>query len=291
MGRGWEVKVLDDLSTGRLENLAFGQNRLEFVQGDIRDRDLVFRAARSSDVIFHHAALASVPKTVEDPVASSEINDLGTLNVFLAARDAGTARVVYASSSAIYGSTTHLPHVETMLPDPNSPYAAHKLLGEHYALMFKGLYGVDIVTLRYFNVFGPRQDPSSPYSGVISIFMDRMLGSQPPTIYGDGGQSRDYIFVKDVVRANFLAALGAGAAGGVYNIGTGKSHTLHQLLEMLQEFSGNSLKPIHRPARAGDVYESRADTSRAEKELGFRAETPFREGLAATWEWAAKATS
>ena len=233
--------------------------------------------------------MASVPKTVEDPLASAEINDLGTLNVFLAAREAGATRVVYASSSAVYGSTTHLPHVETMLPDPNSPYAAHKLIGEHYARMFRDLYGVEIVSFRYFNVFGPRQDPGSPYSGVISIFMDCLLKGQPPTIYGDGEQSRDYIYVKDVVRANFLAALGAGLAGRVYNIGTGQSQTLHQLLANLQDLSGKTTQPVYEPVRAGDVYESRADISRAAGELPFRAETSFRDGLAATWACVAKA--
>jgi UDP-glucose 4-epimerase len=271
-----------------VENLALGRDRLEFVQGDIRDRELVVRTARSAEVIFHHAALASVPRTVEDPLASAEINDLGTLNVFLAAREAGTARVVYASSSAIYGTLAPPPHIEGLLPDPNSPYAAHKLIGEHYARMFQNLFGVDIISLRYFNVFGPRQDPSSPYSGVISIFMDRLQKGQPPVIYGDGGQSRDYIYVKDVVRANFLAALGAGSAGRVYNIGTGQSHTLHRLLEILQDLSGQSSNPTYRPARAGDVYESRADTSRAKTELAFTAETSFQDGLAATWAWATK---
>ena len=283
--RGYETVVLDDLSTGKLENLSGMGSGLKFIQGDIRDRELVADCAQGVDLVFHHAAEASVPRTVEDPVRSAEINDLGTLNVFLAARDQGVRRVVFAGSSAVYGSINEPPHVETMTPDLLSPYAAHKLLGEHYAAMFYGLYGFEIVSLRYFNVFGPRQDPSSPYSGVISIFMDRMRRGIPPTVYGDGGQSRDFIYVGDVVAANFMAAEKEGLAGKVFNVGTGRSVTLNRMLEILADLSGSPAHPVYEPARAGDVYASRAEVSLAAEVLGFTAGTSFEKGLGITWDW------
>lgn len=279
------MAVLDNLFTGRLENLAGLLPEVRFVQGDIRDRDLVHELSRGQDLVFHQAALTAVPLTVEDPRQSAEINDLGSLNVFLAARDGGVKRVVYASSSAVYGDHHPPPHHEAMPPEPNSPYAAHKLLGEHYAGLFKELYGLEIVCLRYFNVFGPRQDPASPYSGVISIFLDRLSQGLPPVIFGDGGQSRDFIYIDDVVRANFLAAEASGAAGQPFNIGTGLSVTLNEMLAALAQITGSWINPVYEPPRAGDIYASRAQMAKAAKYLGFKAEITFDQGLARTWTW------
>ena len=286
--QGFEVRVLDDLSTGSRENLTHCLGEIELVVGDVRDRDLVHRAAQGAEVVFHHAALTAVPLTVEDPFRSAEVNDLGTLNVFLAASRAGARRVVYASSSAVYGSIDSLPHHEDMTPQPNSPYAAHKLLGEYYGKMFGDLYGLEVVSLRYFNVFGPRQDPGSPYSGVMSIFMDRLNKGLRPVIFGDGGQSRDFIYIKDVVEANYLAAAAEGAAGQAFNIGTGRAVTLHRILEALADLTGRQADPAYEPPRPGDVYESRADVTRASEGLCFAARTSFEDGLALTWDWFTK---
>ena len=287
--RGYEVAVLDNLSTGRLENLSDFEGRVEIIVGDVCDQDLVRRAAAGADIVLHHAALAEVPATVDDPLESARINDLGALGVFLACRDAGVRRVVYASSSAVYGNITTLPHVETMSPDPNNPYAAHKLLGEHYGAMFGPLYGLEVVSLRYFNVYGPRQNPLSPYSGVISIFMDRLSRGVQPIIYGDGRQSRDFIFVGDVAEAVFLAAETPGLSGEVFNVGTGRAATLLEVLEVLGRLSGLAPDPEFHPFRSGDVYESRAEVTLIRKRLGFSARTGLEEGLAASWDWYEKA--
>jgi len=276
---------LDDLSTGRLENLAACLPDVRFVQGDIRDRSLVHDLSRGQDLIFHQAALTAVPLTVEDPRQSAEINDLGSLNVFLAARDHEVKRIVYASSSAVYGDHHPPPHHETLTPEPNSPYAAHKLLGEHYATVFNDLYGLEAVSLRYFNVFGPRQDPASPYSGVISIFLDRLSQGLQPVIFGDGGQSRDFIYIDDVVRANFLAAEAPGPAGQALNIGTGLSVTLNEMLASLAEIIGVPINPVYKSPRPGDTYASRAQTDKALKYLSFKAEISLVQGLALTWAW------
>ena len=285
LDRGYEVKVLDNLSTGRRDNLSGSRGKVNLVVGDIRDRGLVNKAARGMDLIFHHAAMAEVPASVDNPILSAEVNDLGTLNVFLAARDAGVKRVVYAGSSAVYGDIKELPHRECMKPDPTSPYAAHKLIGEHYANMFGRLYGLDVVSLRYFNVFGPRQDPSSPYSGVISIFMDRLRQGLTPVVYGDGGQSRDFIYVTDVAEANLAAAEQPNLGGKIFNIGTGRSVTLNHMLSILKSVSGTDPEIEYAPFRPGDVYESRADTSNAAKYLYFRPRVTFESGLALTWDW------
>lgn len=276
---------MDNLSTGRLENLAACLQGIRFVRGDIRDRSLVHDLSRGQDLIFHQAALTAVPLTVDDPWQSAEINDLGCLNVFLAARDHDVKRIVYASSSAVYGDHHPLPHHEALIPEPNSPYAAHKLLGEHYAAVFNDLYGLGIVSLRYFNVFGPRQDPASPYSGVISIFLDRLSQGLQPVVFGDGGQSRDFIYIDDVIRANFLAGDAPGVAGQVFNIGTGLSVTLNEMLASLAEIIGVRINPIHRPPRPGDTYASRAQTDKALKYLAFKSEISFDQGLARTWSW------
>jgi len=289
--RGCDVVVLDNLTTGRLENLEHCFKEINFVQGDIRDRDLVFKLARGADRVFHHAAVTAVPETVDDPFTSAEVNDLGCLNVFSAARSAGVGRVVYASSSAVYGDTETLPHRESMIPSPNSPYAAHKLLGEHYAAIFRDLYDLEIVPLRYFNVFGPRQDPGSTYSGVISIFMDRLFKGRQPVVYGDGGQRRDFIYVQDVVEANFLAAETPGLAGRAINVGTGRAAGILNLLEIMSRLTGVEAAPSFEAHRPGDIYESRADVSRARELLGFSARTPLETGLARTLDWFRKGLS
>lgn len=283
--RGWEVIVLDNLSTGHVENLTDSLNHVNLVQGDIRNHDLVRQCLQGVDIVFHHAALVAVPLSVANPLLSAEINDLGTLNIFLAARDAGIKRIVYASSSAIYGNRSTPPHVETMTPSPDSPYAAHKLLGEHYAAMFRTLHQLEVVSLRYFNVFGPRQDPSSPYSGVISIFLERTLNGLSPVIFGDGRQSRDFIYVADVVAANFLAALTEKTPQPVYNIGTGRAVTLLNMINCLEKSTGQTIKPRFDQPRPGDVYASMANVDRAAVELGFIARISFEEGLDKTWTW------
>jgi UDP-glucose 4-epimerase len=283
--RGDEVVVLDNLSTGKLGNLAASGDGFTFIQGDIQDPEAVARAVRGAEVVFHHAAMAAVPLSVADPMKCARINDLGTLGVFLAARDAGVRRVVYASSSAVYGRISELPHREDMIPDPTSPYAAHKLIGEHYAAMFGLLYGLEVVSFRYFNVYGPRQDPSSPYSGVISIFMDRIRRGDPPVVFGDGLQSRDFIHVKDVVAANFLAASAPGAAGRVYNVGTGRSITLLDMIAILEKVSGRKAAPVFGPPQPGDVHHSRAQVARIAEELGFQSAVELEAGLRETYQW------
>lgn len=283
--RNWRVTVLDNFSFGHRENLSHCMDRINLVEGDIRDRDLVRQTALGTDLVFHHAALASVPLTVKDPVQSAEINDLGTLNVFLAAREAGVRRVVYASSSAVYGPEPVMPHHEGLIPRPDTPYAAHKLLGEHYAAMFGKLYGLEVVSLRYFNVFGPRQDPSSPYSGVISIFMEKIRNRETVPVYGDGGQSRDFIYIGDVVRAVFLAAETTGAAGRPINIGAGLSVTINQTIDIMSDLTRQRITPRYAPPRPGDIYASRAAVDLARDILGFQAGVSFEQGLAETWEW------
>lgn len=278
---GWEVAVLDDLSTGKRENLAQLEGRARLIVGDVADPQAVREAARGADVIFHLAALVSVPESVRDPQKSARVNDLGTLNVFSAAAETG-ARVIHSSSAAVYGPDAAPPHHEGLTPDPVTPYAAHKLLGEHYARFYHREKGLSCLCLRYFNVFGPRQDPSSPYSGVISIFSDRLATGRPATIFGDGEQTRDFVYVADVVAANFLAALHPVADGRATNVGTGKAVTLKRLWEELRAVTGLDAPLSHGPTREGDIRHSRADTSRARDFLAFEARTEFAEGLAKT---------
>jgi nucleoside-diphosphate-sugar epimerase len=282
---GCEVRVIDDLSTGHLSNLRHIRDRITFYQGDIRDQELLTKASRGCDVIFHEAAVVSVPKTVEDPINSATVNEMGTLFVFEAARQNNVKRVVYASSSAVYGDDPALPKHETMRPKPQSPYAVQKLSGEIYARLYLDLYGVETVSLRYFNVYGPRQDPSSPYSGVISIFMTKATSKETPVIYGDGEQYRDFIYVKDVVRANLLAAVANGASGGIFNIGRGKITSINSLWEMISKRVGFDIKPKYEPSRAGDIRESVADVNSARKALGFEPDYSFEKGIGNTLEW------
>jgi UDP-glucose 4-epimerase len=246
---------------------------------------LLPQAVKGCDVVFHQAAVVSVSQSVLDPSHSCEVNDLGTVRVLDASRRNGVQRVVMASSSAVYGDDPRMPKTEGMAPKPLSPYAVQKLTGEFYASVFKGLYGLETACLRYFNVFGPRQDPSSPYSGVISIFMDKATAGEIPTIYGDGGQSRDFIYVKDVVRANLLAATESAAAGGVFNVGTGVAIRILDLWRLIGGLSNVKIDPVFGPPRAGDIRDSVSDIGRIRQSLGFRPQMALRQGLMETLAW------
>jgi len=280
------VTVLDNLSSGSLLNLEPLRDRITFHQGDIRQRDIVEEAAEGCDVIFHLAAMVSVPQTIDNPVESAEINDVGTLNVFEAARSRNARRIVFSSSCAVYGDDPLLPKTETMNPKPTSPYAVQKLAGEHYARIYYELFGLESVNLRYFNVFGPRQDPSSPYSGVISLFMTRAVSNQAPVIYGDGKQSRDFVYVKDVVNANLLAAAMNNPQGCVFNIGTGFQVRINRLWELIASMSGHhKLEPIYESARDGDIRHSYAAMDYTKSKLKFNPEFSLEQGLEMTFEW------
>ncbi len=281
----WQVTVIDNLSSGHLSNLAHAADRIRFLEGDIRDAAALAGAMAGCDVVFHQAAVVSVPKTVEDPVGSASVNDLGTLAVLDTAKRQGAHRVVLASSSAVYGDDPTLPKHEQLAPRPLSPYAVQKLTGELNARLYTELFGMETVCLRYFNVYGPRQDPASVYSGVISIFMARAVAKRAPTIYGDGEQFRDFVFVRDVVEANLSAAVTAGVGGGVYNVGTGRRVTVNGLWEMVQTLSGSRLAAAHVRSRAGDIRESLADISLAARQLGYAPAWDFEQGLKQTFDW------
>jgi len=282
---GCRVTVLDNLSTGHRSNIEHLGDRIDFVHGDIRDAALLDRVVDGCEVAFHQAAVVSVTQSVEDPPHSCEVNDLGTVRVLDACRRAGVRRVVMASSSAVYGDDPRLPKTEDMAPMPLSPYAVQKLTGEFYASVFGQLYGLETVCLRYFNVFGPRQDPSSPYSGVISIFMTKAAAGQAPTIYGDGGQTRDFVYVKDVVRANLAAAGKAEAAGKVFNVGRGESIRIRELWDLIGEIAGNDLQPAFAPPRPGDIRDSVSDIGAIRRELAFAPKVDLRRGLEKTLAW------
>ena len=283
--RGIQVTVLDNLSSGHPENLAEIKNNLTFVQGDIQDEKVLAHVTKGIDVVFHQAAVVSVTRTVAEPVSSGAINDLGTLKVLEAARGNRVRRVVLASSSAVYGDDPQLPKIESMVPHPLSPYAVQKLTNEYYASLYCRLYGLETVCLRYFNVYGPRQDPSSPYSGVISIFMTRAAASAAPMIYGDGHQTRDFIFVKDVVQANLLAAARLEAAGQVFNVGTSDSIEINRLWDNIAKLSSSRLKPQYLEARPGDIIHSLAGIQKIKDRLGFQPSMSFDEGLSQTFAW------
>ncbi|MBL7179841.1 MAG: SDR family oxidoreductase [Pseudomonadota bacterium] len=282
---GCRVTVIDDLSTGRISNLEHAKEQITFYQADIRDQELLDTCARDCDIIFHLAAMVSVPQTVENPIDSAMVNDLGTLFVLDAARKNTVKRLVLSSSCAVYGDDPQLPKHETMKPKPQSPYAVQKLTGELNARLYHELYGLEAVCLRYFNVYGPRQDPSSAYSGVISIFLTRAASQAPPVIYGDGNQYRDFVFVKDVVKANLLAASADGTAGKVFNIGTGAFVRINRLWEMICDLSGLSIEPKYEPSRPGDIRESVANIDLAKSVLGFDPEYDFSKGLKITFDW------
>ena len=285
VNRGEKVRVLDNLMTGKHENIANFEDRIEFILGDIRDFKALGKAVDGVDTIFHEAAIPSVPRSVEEPQLNHDSNVNGTFNLLLAARDAGVRRVVYAASSSAYGEIGTGEKKEDQLPSPLSPYAVAKLVGEYYCQVFTRVYGLETVSLRYFNVFGPRQDPSSPYSGVISKFVTTLLNGDRPMIFGDGEQSRDFTYVANVVDANIRAAESADAVGEVINLGVNQRTTLNQLLSELQKIIGTNIAPQYEPPRAGDIRHSLADISRAEKLLGFKPLIGLEEGLKATVDW------
>jgi nucleoside-diphosphate-sugar epimerase len=284
-GRATLVRVLDDFSTGRRSNLAGVGERVEIVEGDVRDLDAVRRAARSVHAIFHHAALVSVPLSVSDPVATHEINAGGTLNVLIAAAEEKVRRVVFASSTAVYGDSDRIPKREEDPVGFVSPYAASKYVGEVYGALYHRLHAVPFVALRYFNVFGPGQDESSPYAAVIPLFIRALLLGERPVIHGDGGQTRDFVYISDIVSANVKACTVDGAAGGVFNVARGEELDLNSLAALLGGILGVDPDPIHDAPRAGDIRRSRADISRAREILGFRPEVGFEEGLRKTIDW------
>ena len=282
---GCRVTVLDDLSSGRESNLVPVAGRITFMRGSICDRESVMQAAAGCEVVFHLAAVVSVPKTVDDPLGSAAVNETGSLNVLEAARGARARRVVFASSSAVYGDDPTLPKREDMPPKPLTPYAVQKLVVEYYLSVYQSLYGLETVGLRFFNVFGPRQDPSSPYSGVISIFMNKALSGEFPVIYGDGRQSRDFVFVGDVVQALISAAKSASAPGKVFNVGTGKSLTISGLWEMVAALSGCGAKPVYQSPRPGDIPHSLSAIDSAAADLGFVPRVSLESGLGLTLDW------
>lgn len=277
--RGDQVVVLDNLSTGNRDNLPLNHPQLTFVNGSVTDPAAVTAAMWGVDTVFHQAALASVPLSVERPLDTHLHCATGTLNVLNEARKVGVRRVVYAASSSAYGDLPGLAKRETDLPAPLSPYAVAKLTGEHYCQAFHHTYGLETVGLRYFNVFGPRQDPDSPYSAVIPIFITLLLGGRPPVIFGDGQQSRDFTFVQNVVRANLNAATATGVAGKSINVANGKSTSLLVLIKLLNEMLGTDITPEHQPPRPGDVRDSMADNTLAQRLLGYEVEVDFEEGL------------
>lgn len=281
---GHEVAVLDDLTTGFREHVASG---VEFVEGSVADMDVVRRVVEGSDIVLHHAAARAVARSVEDPVSTDRANTGGTLNVLVAARDEGVRRVVLASSSSVYGGVAPLPTPEGAELTPKSPYAVSKAAGEHYARVFWELFGVETVRLRYFNVFGPRQRPDSPYAAVIPLFAQAILDGCRPEIHGDGLQSRDFTYIDDVVEANrcAIAAPAETVAGNVYNIAQGRSTTILDLWEALASISGSELQPVFTPPRPGDVRNSRADVQAAERDFGFAAAISVAKGLERFWNW------
>jgi UDP-glucose 4-epimerase len=279
------VVVIDNLLSGRESNLEEIRSRIEFERADIRNYQEIAPLLRGAAVVFHEAAIPSVPRSIDDPVPSHDVNIDGTFNVLRAAREGDVGRVVYAASSSAYGDTEVLPKVENMTPRPKSPYALQKLVGEYYCNIFAGVYGLETVALRYFNVYGPRQDPSSPYSGVLSLFMTAALNRTAPKIFGDGEQSRDFTYVEDVAELNLKAARAPAVSGRVYNGGNGGRITLNQAWALLQKLEGIEIPAIYGPPRAGDVRDSQADTTLAVRELGHAPRFSFEEGMKRTLEW------
>ena len=279
------VRVLDNLSTGSLDNLVHLGDRVEFIQGDLQDPERVARAVDGVEVVFHQGALASVPRSIAHPLDTHHACVTGTVTLLDACRQSGVRRVVYAASSSAYGNSPIMPKTETQLPAPLSPYAAAKLAGELYLEAFAASYSLETVRIRYFNVFGPRQDPNSPYSAVIPLFISALLHDRQPTIYGDGEQSRDFTYVANVVSANLLAAQAPGVSGKVYNVACGGSITLLELLKEICQFLGKPFAPNFGPERVGDVKHSWADIHRAQEDLGYKVEIDLKEGLRRTVEY------
>ena len=283
--KGHSVRVLDNFSTGKRENLKEFKSDIELFEGDIRSYHIVRQAVSGIEVILHQAALPSVPRSINDPITTNEVNVTGTLNILDAAKDAGVKRIVYASSSSVYGNSPELPKKEDMLPNPMSPYAVSKLAGENYCRVFSKLYGIETVILRYFNVFGPRQDPNSQYSAVIPRFIKLMSNDQRPTIYGDGTQSRDFTYVANVVEGNLLAATKYVKSGLVMNCACHGQVTLNELVKQINNLINKNIEPIYADTRPGDIKHSFALIERAEKEIGYTPSVNFERGLELTMQY------
>jgi nucleoside-diphosphate-sugar epimerase len=283
--RGHSVVVLDDFSAGKEENLAEIRNKITVIRGSITDIEAVRKAMHEAEYVLHLAARTSVPRSVKDPIETNRINIDGTLNVLVAARDAKVKRVVFAASSSAYGETPTLPKTETMRPEPISPYGVTKFVGEVYAQVFGRCYGLENVCLRYFNIFGPRQDPTSPYSGVLAKFCTAFLEDGQPVIFGDGEQTRDFTYVENAVHANLLACEAPNVSGRVFNIGTGSRSSLNQTVELLSKISGKRLEVKYDPPRDGDIRDSLADIAQARQFLGYDPQVGFEEGLRRTFDW------
>jgi len=280
-----DVVVLDNFLTGYEANLEEVRGSITLARADIRNYEEIVPVLRGADVVFHEAAIPSVPRSIDDPVPSHEVNIDGTFNVLRAAAAGGVRRVVYAASSSAYGDTDVLPKVESMLPMPKSPYALQKLVGEYYARVFASTFGIETVSLRYFNVFGPRQDPSSQYSGVLSLFIKAAVERRAPTIFGDGEQTRDFTYVEDVAELNLKAARATGVSGKMYNAGNGGRISLNEAWRLVQKIEGITLPPNFGPPRPGDVHDSQADTTAAMLDLGHAPRFSFEEGMRLTIEW------
>src|SRR5438552_8695664 len=282
--RGETVKIIDNFSTGKRQNVEPFKNRAEVVETDIAEAENLRDVMKGVDYVIHQAEIPSVPKSIIDPVKSHQANVNGTLNLLVACRDAGVKRVVYASSSSLYGDSPTLPKHEAMMPNPLSPYGAQKLFGEMYCQVFTKAYGLETVSLRYFNVFGPRQDATSQYSGVLALFIPAVLQGKKPTIYGDGLQSRDFTYVKNVAEANLLACRVPGVAGQVFNVACGDRITVNSMLQQINKITGKDITPIYADPRPGDIEHSQADITRAKEHLGYQPKISFEEGLRNTIE-------
>jgi nucleoside-diphosphate-sugar epimerase len=283
--RGHVVRVLDNFLTGKKENIASLLDKIEFIEGDIKDFETCQHALEGVDFVLHQAALPSVPRSIKDPLTTNENNIRGTLNVLLASREAKVKKVVIASSSSVYGDDTHLPKIEGRQGNPLSPYALSKLVGEHYCRIFSQIYGLPTVFLRYFNIFGPRQDPFSQYAAVIPNFITKMLKGEKPIIFGDGEQSRDFTFVSNVVEANILASKAQDVSGEAFNIACGERTTVNSLVNTINEVLNKNIDPVHDEPRPGDVKNSYAEISKARKMLKYEPLVPFNEGLKKTINW------
>src|SRR6266700_3279312 len=283
--RGHSVVVLDDLSAGKEDNLAEIRNKITFIKGSVTDIEVVRKAMHEAEYVLHLAARTSVPRSVKDPIETNKSNIEGTLNVLVAAKELKVKRVVFAASSSAYGETPTLPKVETMQPEPISPYGVTKYVGELYGQTFGRCYGLENVALRYFNIFGPRQDPGSPYSGVLAKFCTAFLEGTPPSVFGDGEQTRDFTYVDNAVQANLLACEAPNASGKVFNVGVGGRVSLNEVLRELRKITGKALEAKYEPPRDGDIRDSQADISRSTDFLGYEPQVSFEEGLARTFEW------
>lgn len=283
--RGDRVRVLDNFSTGKRENLAAVAGDIDLIEGDIADFETCARACKGVAVVFHEAARPSVPNSVADPVTSHRANADGTFNMLVAARDAGVNRLIYAASSSAYGETPTLPKVESMRTEPLSPYAVQKLMGEQYCTVFSRCYGLQTLSIRYFNVFGPRQDPTSQYAAAIPAFVTAILRGEPPTVFGDGEQTRDFTHIDNVVEANFLAAAVAETRGEVINVACGEHVTINQIIAQINELTGRNVRPVYVDPRPGDIKHSWADVRLSEEVIGFKPVVSFADGLARAIEW------